>query len=507
MYNVDITTLQNGGAFMKWILRVGAVFLVLALLLQPISLTVTKATATAMRAEANTTESVIIGQRMIPWRFVVYDEPNFRTPVRGAFDPQIVHIIEQQEDGWALIRTWRGNFWVYIRDNLRFLNQPVEIFEQIGGRPVGTIPPQIVRILTQNGNWIQVSTWLGPRWVNLQGTSVPPSSTPSQPPVRPPTTGQTGTHYMAWRFITYLEADFRAMKQDFYNPQTVNIIQQREDGWAEIETWRGNRWIYTAENRRFIERESTLHETPKGPAVATLNPQVVQILEDDGDWVQIYTWAGPRWVYVGRGSPPGALRIALTFDDGPHPIHTARLLDALAARDVPVTFFVLGSQVNANPGLAARMVREGHEIANHSFSHPDLTRLGAAGIRTELARTRDAIFQATGVTTTQFRPPYGSQNAAVRNVAAEFGYPIILWSVDTRDWETRNVNSILSHFVDRNGNIRIRDRDIILMHDIYQTTIDAAIRAVDMLLAAGFTFVTVSDLIGPQVGGTVHHRG
>ena len=492
---------------MRQTIRAGAMLLALLLLLQPISLTITKATAVFTRTEINMTDSPIIGQRIIPWRFVAYDEPNLRTPVRGVFDPQTVNIIEEQDDGWALIRTWRGNFWVYFRDNLRFLNQPVELFEQIGGRAVGILPPQVVRILTQNGNWIQVSTWLGPRWVNLQGTSVPESPEPQPPLLPPPTTGQTGTHYMAWRFITYLEPDFRAMKQDFYDPQRVNIIQQREDGWAEITTWRGNRWIYTSANRRFIEREVALHETPRGPAVAMLSPQVVRILDQDGDWCQVSTWMGPRWVYLGRGAAPGALRIAITFDDGPHPIHTARLLDALAARDVPATFYALGSQVNANPALAARIVREGHEIANHSFSHADLTRLGAAGIRTELARTRDAIFQATGVTPTTLRPPYGAQNAAVRNVAAEFGYPIVLWSVDTRDWESRNVNSILSHFVDARGNIRIRDRDIILMHDIHPATIDAAIRAVDLLLAAGFTFVTVQDLLGPQVGGTVHHRG
>ena len=492
---------------MKQLLRVGLILLVLLLLLQPISFPITKATTSFVRTEANATDSPVIGQRIIPWRFAVYDEPNLRTPVRGTFAPQTVDIVQQQDDGWALIRTWRGNFWVYVRDNLRFLNQSVTLFEQIGGRPIGTMQSQLVRILNQDGNWAQISTWLGPRWINLQGTSVPDSQTPQQPPVIPPTTGQTGTHFMAWRFITYLEPDFRAMKQDFYDPQMVDILQQREDGWAEITTWRGNRWIYTNANRRFIEREVALHETARGSAVATLSPQVVRVLDQDGDWFLVSTWLGSRWVFLGQGVAPGTRQIAITFDDGPHPIHTARLLDALAARDVPATFYVLGSQVNAHPELAVRIVREGHEIANHSFSHPLLTRLSAAGIRTELARTRDAIFQATGVTSTTFRPPYGAQNATVRNVAAEFGYPIVLWSVDTRDWESRNVNAILSHFVDRNGNIRIRDRDIILMHDIHPATIDAAIRAVDLLLAAGFTFVTVQDLLGPQFGGTVHNRG
>jgi len=200
----------------------------------------------------------------------------------------------------------------------------------------------------------------------------------------------------------------------------------------------------------------------------------------------------------------------LTFDDGPS-VHTARLLDALAARNVPVTFFVQGQQVQSRPAIAARIVAEGHEIANHSFSHPNLAARNAATIRNELTRTNNAIFQATGTRPTLLRPPYGSHNATVRSVAAEFGFPIVLWSVDTRDWERRNVNAIMSHIVDRNGRPRVRDGDIILMHDVFPTSIDAAIRTIDLLLAEGFTFVTTSDILidrhGTLVPGRVYQRG
>jgi len=210
---------------------------------------------------------------------------------------------------------------------------------------------------------------------------------------------------------------------------------------------------------------------------------------------------------MGVFRPPGK-RIALTFDDGPSGL-TSRLLTELAARNVVATFFVLGQQVDAHPGIAARIVQEGHEIASHTYSHPELTRMSAAGIRSEFHRTREAIYNATGIIPAVFRPTYGAMNQTVQNVAAEFGYPIILWSVDTRDWESRNVNSILSHFVDGNGNVRIREGDIILMHDIHAPTIDAAIRAVDILLANGFTFVTVSELLAdqgtPVPGGVYHH--
>jgi len=488
---------------MRRICRFGVAFLAFLLLIQPVYAAVTANDDTPAQAE----DSTVIGQRMIPWRFVVYDEPNFRAPVRGAFDPQMVNILSQQNDGWALIRTWRGNFWAYTRDNLRFLTQPMPIFDRIGGRSAGTIPPQLVRILSQEGHWLQISTWLGPRFVNIQNMpAMPAPEPPPEAPTPPPPPGQTGPHFIPWRFATYLEPNFRATKQDFYNPQSVNIIHMQDDGWAQIATWRGNRWVYLTDNRLFIERDVTLHDTPGGPAVGRLSSQVVRILDQDGEWFQVSTWLGPRWVFLGRGPAPGTKQIALTFDDGPHPVLTARLLDALAARGVVATFYVLGSQVSANPQLTARIVRDGHELGNHSYSHPVFTRLSAAGVRTELARTRDAIQQATGTLPATLRPPFGAQNAMVRNVAAEFGYPLIMWSVDTRDWESRNVNAILSHFVDARGNVRIREGDIILMHDIHPTTIDAAIRAVDILLAAGFTFVTVSDLLDSPAGGTVIQR-
>ena len=490
---------------MRRICRFGVAFLAFLLLIQPIYIAVTATDDTPLQVE----DSTIIGQQMIPWRFVVYDEPNFRAPVRGAFDPQMVNIVRQQADGWALIRTWRGNVWVYIRDNLRFLTRPMPIFDRIGGPSAGTIAPQVVRILSQDGTWLQISTWLGPRFVNIQG--MPAAPTPEPPTeefIPPPSPGEARPHFIPWRFATYLEPDFRTTVQDFYNPQIVDVVEVREDGWARIATWRGDRWVYLTDNRLFIDRDVTLHDTRGGPAVGRLSSQVVRILDQAGDWFQISTWLGPRWIFLGRGPAPtpGTKRIALTFDDGPHPVLTARLLDALAARGVVATFYVLGSQVSANPQLTARIVREGHELGNHSYSHPVFTRMGAAGVRTELVRTQDAIRQATGTVPATLRPPYGAQNAMVRSVAAELGYPLIMWSVDTRDWESRNVNAILSHFVDAQGNIRIRDGDIILMHDVHPTTIDAAIRAVDILLSAGFTFVTVSDLLDSPAGGTVIQR-
>jgi len=166
--------------------------------------------------------------------------------------------------------------------------------------------------------------------------------------------------------------------------------------------------------------------------------------------------------------------------------------------------------VNQRSHIAARIVAEGHELGNHTQNHRDLSRQSAANIRNEMTWARNAILNTTDQRPATLRPPYGALNRTVQNIAREMGYPIILWSIDTRDWERRNVQAILSHMFDRNGRPTVRCGDIILMHDVYPTTIDAAIITVDRLLAAGYTFVTVSELfqirqIEPVPGQIYNH--
>ena len=205
--------------------------------------------------------------------------------------------------------------------------------------------------------------------------------------------------------------------------------------------------------------------------------------------------------------PEGAKLIALTFDDGPSG-HTPRLLDELQMRGAVATFFTSGNMIAARQDVAARIVEEGHEIACHAYSHPYLTSLSTDGIRRELTNSRNAIYNATGTKPAVFRPPYGDQNAAVRSVAAEFDMPLILWSIDTIDWRDRNVQTILSRIVDSQGNPRVQDGDIILMHDTHATTVDATIEIVDILQEQGFFFVTVSQLFEARdiqlVPGGIH---
>ena len=129
--------------------------------------------------------------------------------------------------------------------------------------------------------------------------------------------------------------------------------------------------------------------------------------------------------------------IAITFDDGPHPDFTPRLLDTLKEMNIKATFFMVGRCVVTYPNIVKRMVDEGHEVANHSWSHPLLTSLGDAAVESQMRRTHDAIIKACGVTPTLYRPPYGGTRLSQRKRINElFGYTTILWDVDPLDWQS-----------------------------------------------------------------------
>jgi peptidoglycan/xylan/chitin deacetylase (PgdA/CDA1 family) len=196
--------------------------------------------------------------------------------------------------------------------------------------------------------------------------------------------------------------------------------------------------------------------------------------------------------------------IAMTFDDGPSAANTPRLLEILAQRHIKATFFLIGQNVQADPALAKRIHDEGHEIGNHSWTHPNLALLSDDKVRSELQMTDDAIYKAVGIHPTIMRPPYGSLSVFQRKwINKEFGYKIILWDVDTNDWrvlkgETPAERSARVENVILNGNKEehaAHNGSIVLQHDIHATTIDAMPGTLDKLLAKGFKFVTVSELI------------
>ena len=198
----------------------------------------------------------------------------------------------------------------------------------------------------------------------------------------------------------------------------------------------------------------------------------------------------------------GRKLIALTFDDGPHATNTPRLLDFLKAQDVRVTFFVLGGSAELYPDIVRRAAQEGHQVASHTYSHKDLTKLGAQRLADEIEDTAVLLESLTGARPTTMRPPYGAQNAAVQAAA---GTPLILWSLDPKDWSTRDADKSYSRIMEQT-----RDGEIILLHDIHPQTIDAAIRVIPALKAQGYTFVTVDELIaargGAKPGDVVFNR-
>ncbi len=186
-------------------------------------------------------------------------------------------------------------------------------------------------------------------------------------------------------------------------------------------------------------------------------------------------------------SAAGEKLIAVTFDDGPSQ-YTSQLLDGLAARGAKATFFMQGINAQNYPAVVRRAWNEGHQICSHTYNHPSLTGLSGDAVRSQLSRTDSILDSALGFDQTyMLRPPYGNYNQNVLNIA---GVSCFYWSVDTLDWKSRNANSVYNEFMSH-----ARDGSIVLLHDLYSTSVSGALRAIDTLQSRGFSFVTVAELL------------
>ena len=204
--------------------------------------------------------------------------------------------------------------------------------------------------------------------------------------------------------------------------------------------------------------------------------------------------------HVGRYIDPNRPMIALTFDDGPCG-RTHEILDCIEQNGGAVTFFVQGCNAQYYPNELRRMLDLGCEIGNHSYDHPYLSRLSAEGVASQVGRTNDIVRNATGSNPTVLRPPYGAHSDVSDAVC---GLPVIIWSVDTRDWATRNTQSTIDHVLSH-----ARDGEIVLMHDIHPSTVDAALYLIPELQRRGYQLVTVSELAqyrgdGAQAGSVYY---
>jgi peptidoglycan/xylan/chitin deacetylase (PgdA/CDA1 family) len=180
--------------------------------------------------------------------------------------------------------------------------------------------------------------------------------------------------------------------------------------------------------------------------------------------------------------------ISITFDDGPHTTLTPRLLDYLNTYKAKATFFVIGNRVAYGPEILRRAVLEGHEVGIHTWSHAQLTNLSGADIEEQITLCNEAIYQATGVQPTLYRPPYGAVDERVQSFT---NMPAILWSVDPKDWNDLDSTIVYNRVIENAS-----PGAIILMHDIHETSVEAVPAILQTLSQQGYTFVTVSDLLG-----------
>ena len=179
--------------------------------------------------------------------------------------------------------------------------------------------------------------------------------------------------------------------------------------------------------------------------------------------------------------------VAITFDDGPHSSNTEQILKILGDNNARATFFMLGQNVTYYPEVVKKVHEQGNEIASHTWSHPQLTKLSEAEIKKQIQDTSDAIFNITGTRPKLVRPPYGAINSTVKATIEE---PLILWNIDSLDWKSRDENQIVPLVMNS-----VQDGDIILLHDIHATTVPAVKRIVEQLKAQDYQMVTVSELI------------
>ncbi len=186
-------------------------------------------------------------------------------------------------------------------------------------------------------------------------------------------------------------------------------------------------------------------------------------------------------------------KVAFTFDDGPSGRFTRQLLEGLQEREAKATFFLCGYRMELYPELPAEILGEGHEVGLHSYSHNSMIQMSREELETELEKTQEFLYELTGNRVKLLRPPGGEDSELLRQVAREKGLSLIHWSVDPRDWATHDCQQVKNNLLKE-----IEDGDIILMHDMSQSSVDAALEVMDELEKEGYGFVTVSELLSEK---------
>lgn len=192
-------------------------------------------------------------------------------------------------------------------------------------------------------------------------------------------------------------------------------------------------------------------------------------------------------VYEKQSKEQGKGKIALTFDDGPYPNYTRQLLEGLKARNVKATFFILGASAEEYPDVIETMYADGHLIGNHTYHHVELTAVGREEFKEEILSTNKLLYQLNGEYPQFIRPPFGAWE---KGLETELGMIPVLWTVDPLDWCTENSSAVVERVV-----TKVKENDIILMHDCYKSSVTAALEIVDILKEEGYEFVTVDEIL------------
>lgn len=183
----------------------------------------------------------------------------------------------------------------------------------------------------------------------------------------------------------------------------------------------------------------------------------------------------------------GDKQVALTFDDGPHSVYTPRLLDGLRERGVHVTFFLLGENVDGKEAIVKQMQEDGHLIGNHGYTHIQMSKEPAGNACGQIEQNNQKIEAITGKRPEYLRPPFGSWN---EELDCSTDMSVVLWDVDPEDWKSQNTRKVVRHIVKH-----VEPGDIILLHDVFPTSVEAALEVIDTLSKQGYTFVTVDELL------------
>ncbi len=180
-------------------------------------------------------------------------------------------------------------------------------------------------------------------------------------------------------------------------------------------------------------------------------------------------------------------KIALTFDDGPHEEYTPMLLDGLKERNVRASFFLMGENAESYPDIVKRIKEEGHVIGNHSYSHVQLNAMKEVEACQEITKANQVIAEITGETPNYVRPPFGAWS---HNLDCITNMIVVLWDVDPLDWQCQNTDLVVKRVVSK-----VKEGDIILLHDSYESTVEAAFQIIDTLEKEGYEFVTLDEII------------